>query len=275
MVGQADLLPVLSRFLEAVSVAHKWRRLRTLEVAVTQAVAKIFRKQSRAALKGLAFRRYTFNESWRIREALTLSDGEALAEEASAETREEFFETIQEASSQALALGWAEAAGTVGYSIAFDLRNPRAVNYLQEHGYGLISQIDAVTRGNIATIVGNGVNEGWSYNRVAREIISLYSEMAEGRPQAHIDSRAHLIAITEMGNAYEAGSAMVIRDMEENGAQMEKKWLTVGSGVIDACGTNEAQGWIPNSQAFSSGHQHPLMHPACRCTTLYRRKEGT
>ncbi len=156
---------------------------------------------------------------------------------------------------------------------AFSLANPRAVAYLQQHGYGLISQIDAVTRGNIATIVNNGVAEGWSYDRIAQEISSLYSEMAVGKPQLHIDSRAHLIAVTESGNAYEAGNSIVVTDLQDAGLQMQKKWLTVGDErVSDGCAENEAQGWIPFAQSFQSGHMQPLRFPGCRCTTLYRRR---
>lgn len=268
-----ELLPALQHLIEAASVTEKWRRLAPLERRVTNQVAKIFRAQGKAAAKALATRRHKFIEG-RLREALTLSDGEEIAHEAAAAQQERFVEVIQEAATAALELGWQDGSSEAGYTIAFDLKHPRAVAYLEQHGYGLISQIDAVTRGNIATIVNNGISEGWSYNRMAREIISLYSHMAEGKPQQHIDSRAHLIAITEIGNAYEAGSAMVIRDLQEAGAQMEKKWLTVGDNrVSDGCKANAAQGWIPYSQTFLSGHEHPLRFPGCRCTTLYQRAQ--
>lgn len=272
-MSRARLLAICDTFLEATSVAGKWRRLRPFERQLTAAVAKIFRKQGRAATQALAIRRYKFSESRRLREALTLSDGEEIAEAASAALREEFFETVQETAAQVLEIGATAAMGDVGIRVAFDLRHPRAVAYLEQHGYGLISQIDAVTRGNIATIISNGAYEGWSYNRMAREIISLYSFMADGRPQQHIDSRAHLIAVTEVGNAYEAGQDIVIREMQEAGEQMEKNWLTVGDNRVSAgCAANQAQGWIPYPQTFQSGHQHPLRFPGCRCTTLYRRK---
>jgi hypothetical protein len=144
---------------------------------------------------------------------------------------------------------------------------------LAEHGSALIRQINEVTRGNIQTILSEGIREGWSYDRVARAIIQMYSEMAVGRPQQHIDSRAHLIAVTELGNAYEAGSSIVVRDLQDAGLVMQKSWLTVGDErVSDPCRANQGEGWIPFEQAHSSGHQHPLEHPGCRCTELYRRR---
>lgn len=271
-MNELALLPALERFLESVSVTHKWRRLAPLEKRVTREIAKLFRKQGKAAIKALATRRHKFTEGRGLREALTLSDGEEIVDEAATVTREEFVDVIQEATEEALELGWQDGGEEAGYTIAFDLGHPRAVAYIEEHGYGLISQIDATTRGNIATVINNGIDEGWSYNRMAREITHLYSRMAVGRPQQHIESRAHLIAVTEIGNAYEAGTAMVIRDLQAAGEPMEKKWLTVGDNRVSAgCRANAAEGWIPEPQAFSSGHQHPLRFPGCRCTTQYQR----
>jgi hypothetical protein len=207
-----------------------------------------------------------------LREAWTVDDWLRLFDLVSGETVDLFFTPIQAGISEALLAGASEVIGMVGVDYAFGLANPRAVAYLEAHGYGLISQIDSVTRGNIATIVNNGTAEGWSYNRVAREISSLYSEMAIGKPQQHIDSRAHLIAVTEAGNGYEEGNLTVVRDMEDAGLRMEKKWLTVGDDrVSDGCQANQDEGWIPVGHAFSSGHDRPLRFPGCRCTTEYRR----
>jgi len=207
-----------------------------------------------------------------LREAWTVDDWLRLFDLVSGETVDLFFTPIQAGVAEALLAGASEVIGMIGVDYAFGLANPRAVAYLEAHGYGLISQIDSVTRGNIATIVTNGTAEGWSYNRVAREITSLYSEMAIGKPQRHIDSRAHLIAVTEAGNGYEEGNLAVVRDLEDGGLRMEKKWLTVGDDrVSDGCQANQAEGWIPVAQAFQSGHARPLRFPGCRCTTEYRR----
>ena len=85
-----------------------------------------------------------------------------------------------------------------------------------------------------------------------------------------------LVAVTEVGNAYEAGTAGTIRQLEQTGLAMEKSWLTVGDDrVDDECAGNEAAGWIPATAAFPSGHDRPLAHPACRCTLLFRRAGGS
>ena len=162
-----------------------------------------------------------------LREAWTADDWLTIFDRITSETRTMFFEPIQLGSQAAMTMAAQTLIAELAVDTSFLLTNPRAVVYLQQHGYGLISQIDAVTRGNIATIVNNGVAEGWSYDRVAKEISSLYSEMAVGKPQLHIDSRAHLIAVTESGNAYEAGNSILVADLQDAGLQMEKKWLSV------------------------------------------------
>lgn len=266
-----QLLEAIDTFLEAVSVVAKWRQLDPLVARTEKKIAAVFKQQGKIFLRGFAGLRGQIGEA-RLQESLTADDWIRVFDTATGATTEVFFEVIQAAARDALRRGALQTLADVNIDIAFNLRNPRAENYLQQHGYGLISQIDAVTRGNIATIIDNGMAEGWSYNRMAREISSLYRQMAVGRPQQHIDSRAHLIAVTEIGNAYEAGSAIVVQDLQEAGLAMEKQWLTVGDGrVSDGCQANQSEGWIPYAQSHASGHMHPLRFPGCRCTELYRR----
>lgn len=253
---------------------HKGRVLRTPEATLQQAFAQAFNAQGRRFVRSLGALRSRFDESIRLRESLTIDDWWPLFDQATADTRGLMAEALDEALRATLVMGAQSAMQSAGIDIAFNLRNPRAEAYLQGHGYGLITQINEVTRGNIATIIDEGVAEGWSYNRMAREISGLYSEMAMGKPQEHIDSRAHLIAVTEAGNAYEAGGAMVIQDLQESGLAMQKKWLTAGDArVSDGCRENQAEGWIPYERAHASGDQHPLRFPGCRCTELYQRRQ--
>lgn len=278
------IVQALDKFHEAKSVAQKWRIVGPVERKLQRALRKAFEAQGKLFAKHFGTLRPLFSESsgpwWRrprlqLRETITADDWLRIWDLVTGETFDLFFEPIQAAAQNALRLGATATIAEIGVDIAFTLANPRAVTYLERHGFGLISQINEVTRGNIATIVTNGVDEGWSYNRIAREIIGLYREMAVGRPQEHIESRAHLIAVTEAGNAYEEGSAIVVRDLQDSGLRMEKKWLTVGDNrVSNECRENQAEGWIPVSQPFRSGHMRPLRFPGCRCTVLYQRARG-
>lgn len=164
--------------------------------------------------------------------------------------------------------------GDVSAGISFDLANPRAVAYLEQYGAERVTMVNDTTREVIKGIVAQGVDEGWSYDQTAKAITDRFAEFADGRPQEHIDSRAHLVAVTEAGEAYEAGNHMAAEELAASGIEMEHFWLTVGDDKVDVpdCLTNQEQGWIPLAQAFQSGHPHPLAHPACRCSGLSRRK---
>lgn len=267
-------LEALDQLLETVAANHKERVLAPVVARLTRQLAQAFRVQGRRFVRSFGELRSQFTESAALRETITSDDWLRLFDRATGATTDLFLAPLQRAVQLSLSLGAENAIADVGINHAFSLRNPRAEAYLQEHGYGLISQIDAVTRGNIATIIDEGVRAGWSYNQVAREISRLYSEMAVGRPQQHIESRAHLIAVNEAGMAYEEGNFIVVRDLQDAGLLMEKAWLTVGDERVSAtiCRPNQGQGWIPLEQSFQSGHMRPLGHVACRCTALYRRR---
>lgn len=199
-------------------------------------------------------------------------------EEVAESTTTRFVNPIVRTIKAALVSGGAQLLGDLALQGAFNLANPEAVRYIQQHGAELVSGINETTKGYMRTIIRDGLEKGWSYDKLADEINNRFVGFGEERPQEHIRSRAHLVATVEIGNAYEAGSAITAQELRDGGLVMEKAWLTVGDGKAyeegDPCGPNEQQGWIPLDQPFSSGDMQPLGHPACRCTALYRRKPG-
>jgi len=74
-------------------------------------------------------------------------------------------------------------------------------------------------------------------------------------------SRATTIARTETARVYGKVSDTTMR----NNGILGRRWLTAGTGVHVGCADNEAQGWVPMSEAFSSGSMWPPDHPRCRC----------
>ena len=162
--------------------------------------------------------------------------------------------------------GHAILAGT-----PFGLDNPRAVGWVESHGAQLVARVDDTTRDMLRDVVSGGVAQGRSSEKIAKDIITLFPEMAEGRPQEHIDSRAHGIAVTEMTFAYEQGQLTVATQMQDAGLTVKKSWLTVGDeNVDDDCASNEDAGEIDLDDSFPSGDSEPPAHPYCRCTTTYR-----
>ena len=185
-----------------------------------------------------------------------------------------FVGPIQKAAEQSLAIGAKQAIAELGLGISFDLKNPRALAFLKDYGVRKVAKIDSTTQKYLSTLLQTALDEGWSSKRTATAIIERYEQFAIGKPQAHIESRAHLIAVTETGNAYSEANLMVAQDLQDAGIVMEKQWSTVGDDkVSEGCMENEKQGWIGLNKDFSSGHQRPLRFPGCRCDMLTRRKK--
>lgn len=262
------LLAALDRFLEAVRRTRRERETSGPERSLRRAMETWFRQQRRA-----------FEE--RAGQAVTPGETppsnafDPAIEAALSAGKPAAAAAVQSAAAQALLLG-AQAVladlGNIGLGIAFDLANPRAQAYLREYGAQLVTRINETTRQEMQDLIFSMVEDRATYDQIARAIKDRWSEMAIPKPQGHIDSRAHLIAVTEVGNAYEYGNMTAVKDMASLGLQMEKSWLTVGDDrVSDGCAENEGAGWIPLDEPFPSGDQAPLRFPGCRCTALYRR----
>lgn len=146
------------------------------------------------------------------------------------------------------------------------LPNLRARAYAKKHAAEAVTQINDVTRKEIARIVSDGVKSGSSYNDIAKAIKSKFEEFAVPSPQKHIPNRAVLVAVTELANAYCEGNAQVGDYLQSNGVKMMKAWQTLEDDrVSDGCKENEHAGWIPIDKEFPSGHMHPPRFPGCRC----------
>lgn len=146
------------------------------------------------------------------------------------------------------------------------LPNLRARAYAKKHAAEAVTQINDVTRKEIARIVSDGVKSGSSYNDIAKAIKSKFEEFAVPMPQKHVSNRAVLVAVTELANAYCEGNAQVGDYLQSNGVKMMKAWQTLEDDrVSDGCKENEQAGWIPIDKEFPSGHMHPPRFPGCRC----------
>ncbi len=254
-------------FLEAVERIEKVQSLIPIEKKLEKRMQAIFGEQKRVFLQEMERYRNRFVES------LSQDDLDRIMASVSASTDSEMAKAIEAAGGDAIMAATEQRIAEVGFDIAFDLKNPRAVNYLSQNAALQVTNIDNTTRSRIATILTQGVDEGWSYDRTAKAIANEFEEFRFGRPQLHIQSRAHLVSVTESANAYEAGNKMVVDTMVEQGLMMEKKWLTVGDDLVsDECEANEAEGWIDSDAEHRSGHLHPPRFPGCRCDELYRRK---
>ena len=163
----------------------------------------------------------------------------------------------------------AELSWTGSFALGFDealLNQIPSLTKMQLHS------INRTTQNYINTQIRHAMEEGWSYDRTARAITDRFEEFAIGKPQLHIQSRAHLVAVTETGNLYVEANMQTAREIQDMGLPIEKKWATVGDDrVSDGCNANAAVGYIPLNDPFPSGHMQPLRFPGCRCDIYTRR----
>ena len=283
----AQLARAIQRVLEVAAHRDRDRRTTTLRRAMAGELRTAWRQQSRDVLAALATiaGEFTATESRRIvgrRPLLSLAEAEPpaswdrLFDEALDLTRPGMERTVGSYVQLALDAASDAAVAQLGMTGTFTLDNPAAVGYADDYAALRVTRINEVTRQGIRGLVSEAVADGWSYQQLAGAIRETYAGFTTPKPQQHIRDRAELVAVTEVGNAYEAGTAGTIRQLEQTGLAMEKSWLTVGDDrVDDECAGNEAAGWIPATAAFPSGHDRPLAHPACRCTLLFRRAGGS
>ena len=271
-------------FLEAAKTAKGQKRVEPLMHRLELSLRKAFQEQGARFLRKFREQlRSRFAEGFEghaaflstpLTEALGPLDWLVIWYEVSQGSVKLFSDPINQAVEQALQIGAISAISDIGMKLSFSLENPRAVAYLQDYGAKLVSGINDTTRNELQTIITQAADNGWSYDKTAEAITTRFEQFAVGEPQQHIDSRAHMIAVTDIGNAYEEGNLEVAQDMQAAGLEMEKYWSTVGDDKVSktVCQPNEDAGWIPLDDQFPSGHMRPLGHPSCRCSMKTRRK---
>lgn len=263
----AIMIKSLDNLLEAAKTLSREKRLDAIAAPLERGMQRIFRKQGKLFLPLLAKHRNLFTE------AIDEAKLQRILDRIEAETSEDMRATIHTTSAKAYGAG-IESGSDLGVgAIRFNIKHPAAVEWLESHAAEMVTEIDKTTRDFIGNVVTQGVDEGWSYSRMAREIKGRYEEFAEGQPQAHIQSRAHLVAVTESHKAYGEGHRAGIEPLTKLGVEMEMCWVTMGDDVVsDGCLENEAVLWISIDDTFPSGDQTEPRFPGCRCNVQYQVK---
>lgn len=106
-----------------------------------------------------------------------------------------------------------------------------------------------------------------TYRQIANNIEDL-------NPFVFSRNRSELIAINQIGKAYQFGEYTTMRELYTAGYDIQKRWSTVhDSRVTETHRQNEADGWIPFNNTFSgTGDLMPPAkdNPRCRCANQYR-----
>lgn len=166
------------------------------------------------------------------------------------------------------------AAVDMKVALGFSLRSERVQKYLDTRSVATIgADVDRVTKEKLRRLLSRAYAESWTHTRTIREVKQLWAGFRLPSRVSFISSRAELIAVTEIGQAFSHGSIEFAREIQAQGNRVEKAWA-LAANPCPICQPNGSQGWIPLNRPFSSGHDRPLAHPACRCSLLTRIVEA-
>lgn len=261
----------IDRLIEASERTRRDRALKKTEAWLAKKMGRAFKAQKKAFFAALP--------APVLQEAEPGQPGfpkwESAWQKAEEATRGLFAVPAEEAIRISLVAGAENVIAQTGAAISYSIETPAVVEYASKHAAELVTKVNATTKEVLNTIVTNGMEQGLSYGEIAGQIESRFSDFAVSWPQEHIQNRAHAVAVYETGDAYEEGNEQVAAELEADGLEMEKSWLTVGdSRVRSSHAANQDEGWIEMGQAFQSGNYRPPTDPGCRCSTLYRMKPG-
>lgn len=250
-------MQTIDSFIEALTKAATKKMQTKAITQMTARVGRAFAIHSAAYQKTLATFETQFNES------ISVGDLDSIFDLSNDPQR--LVDLINFFVEKGLTLGAQAIIAQFDAETVFSLDNPRAVDYIASRGAQAVTGIDDESKAQLRTILADATENGRSYNWLARAIRAKFNDFST--------KRSKLIAVTELGNAYQEGNMIVARDLDTRGLPMEKRWLTVGDGRVDPdCQANADQEWIPVNDDFTSGQDRPLAHPHCRCVLEFRRK---
>jgi hypothetical protein len=269
----------LDRLQEAANRVQRQRTIRKQEDKLAQIMARFFKEQKALVTPALV-------QHWALAESvhLTTINDMYLIEDSTldrvfdlstADINDRYAEITQRQIEITYQLGINNTTELLNLALSFELDSPLAQAYLDKRGVDLLKELNTTTKARIKAIVSNGVRDGLSYDKIARDIKAEFNDYAKlpARGPKQIKSRAQLIAVTEVGNAYQAAGLATVRNAMDTGLKFEKKWSNTGdSRVSQGCLDNTAQGWLDIDDTFQSGDDRPLRFPGCRCALLMRKK---
>ena len=202
-----------------------------------------------------------------------------------------------------------ELGRTLGFTLAFDALNPRAVDWINLHAAQMVREVGEQTKLAVGEIIRRAFEEGMHPYTAAKHIQRIVgltvrqgiavdnyyrNLLREGRyPQSVIDRyveryakrmqryRARVLSRTETINASNAGQQMLWEDAAARGllpANTRRQWLaTLDDRTCELCAELHGQTvglYEPFVASDGTTVMHPTLHPACRCSVGLVFPEG-
>lgn len=147
-------------------------------------------------------------------------------------------------------------------SFAFDITNPNAVAWVQQHAAETISGISEDTRSQIREVIEEAFSEQFDVDDLADEIGDIIGD----------DARAEVIARTEVQRASNQGQLEAWDQATEEGlltGTETKEWIvTPDDRLCPICEPLDGKnvGLNENFDVDGDSIDGPPAHPNCRCT---------
>lgn len=192
----------------------------------------------------------------------------------------------------------------VGVKIAFDLKNPLALDWIEKHGAELVAQVDEPTKKALREVIYRGYFSGYTPREQAKYIKGLvglderrmgavdnYAKALQrkGLSPAEINQkaarysekllkqRARTIAVNEASEAATRGQYFSTKDAVNRGIMSPREWegfriVADDERLCDRCAPLEGEGRsLPDGVYPSTGSVTTKVHVLCRCTEGYRK----
>lgn len=153
----------------------------------------------------------------------------------------------------------------------FGRPDKEAIAFMSDRSASLVSGMDDTTLGRLRDGLALARQDGLSSEKTAELLKSVLPQLDASTALRHLESRAHLIAVTEMSTAYNAGNEEAVERLTSLGAAFVKEWIAVGDdGTCDICSENEDAGEIGVDDLFPGSETTTAPgHPGCRCTVVH------
>ncbi len=155
-----------------------------------------------------------------------------------------------------------QAARTLGREVgnrALALPHDEVESYLRERSLSkLTGNLEETSVDRLRNAIADAWEAGGSYDQIVEAVQNTFEDFS--------DVRAGMIAQTEAVDAYNAGREATARAAGFD----EKSWETESGNPCETCLENEADGWIPIDDDFTSGDDAPTAHVNCQCVLNFR-----
>jgi len=158
-----------------------------------------------------------------------------------------------------MAIAGKHALSELEIGIAFDIMNPKVIEWLQAHAAEAVKEIGVTTKHLLKQTLIEGLENGESIAKLTERIRQAYLPLdMEGY-------RAKRIAMTETKNAFSQGNLQGYRQSELKG----KKGILLGPNPCDFCISLYNMGLIDLDDTWG-GYESPAFHPNCHCDIYFR-----